>query len=100
MVDVEEETVLTHAPAPLAPRRPDGLRRQLLIACGLLGVLVAIVAAGAIKGVSNVRSSARKAIAVDGQLSRLASEVATQTLESRRYEKDFFLNVADSRALI
>jgi rRNA maturation endonuclease Nob1 len=97
-VDVEEDIVLTLTPAPLTPRRPDGFRLPLLIACAVLSLLVVIVAAGAIAGISSVRSSAREAVTVDGQLSRLASEVATQTLESRRFEKDFFLNVADPRA--
>ncbi len=85
-------------PSPLTPTRPAGLRLQLLIACGLLSVIVAIVSVGALEGIAHIRVSAHQAVAVDGQLSRLASEVTTQTLESRRYEKDFFLNVADPRA--
>jgi methyl-accepting chemotaxis protein len=80
----------------LALRRQFGLRLQLMVAFGLLSILVAAVAAIALWGLFSVRESARQAVAVDGQLNRLASEVATQTLESRRYEKDFFINVQDA----
>lgn len=85
-------------PTPLLPKRPDGSRIQLLVAYGLLSVLVATVAASALGGIATVRDTVHQVVAIDGQLSWLASDVATQALESRRYEKDFFLNVADPRA--
>ena len=83
----------TIIPSPLMPRRPNRLRIPIPIAFGLLSVLVTTMAAV-------VLWHMYQASAVDGQLSSLASEVATQTLESRVYEKDFFLNIADPRARI
>ncbi len=88
----------TITPTPLAPKRPEGFRIPFLVACSLLSILVMIVAAGAITGITHVRGSAHQAVTVDGQLSRWASVIATQTLESRRYEKDFFLNIAEPPA--
>jgi methyl-accepting chemotaxis protein len=82
--------------ASLPPRRQFGLRLQLIIAFGVLSVLVAVVAAIALWGLLSVRASARQAVAVEGHLSRLASEVATQALQSRRYEKDFFMSTGDA----
>src|SRR4051812_8640991 len=85
----------TSAPSSLTPKQPGGLRIDLLIMCGLFSVLMAAVSAIALVSIASVRDSARETVAVDGQLSQLASEVTTQSLESRRYEKDFFLNAAD-----
>jgi methyl-accepting chemotaxis protein len=83
-------------PAPLLPKRRDGLHLPILIACGLLSILVAAMTTLSLKSIMQVSGFAHEAVDVDGQLSRLASDVANQTLESRRYEKDFFLNVEDS----
>ena len=88
----------TSTPSPLIPGRPHGLRTQLLVALVIVSLLVALAATGALSSTLSVRDSAREAIMIDGRLSQLASEVATQTLESRGYEKDFFLNVADPHA--
>jgi len=88
----------TNPIAPFPSRRNVGLRRQLVVAFGLLSLLMAVVAGIALWGIASVRASARQAVAVDGQLSRLAGDVALQTLQSRRYEKDFFLNISDSAA--
>jgi rsbT co-antagonist protein RsbR len=44
-----------------------------------------------------MRESARQAVAVEGQMSRLASTVAIQALLWRRYEKDFLLSVDNPR---
>jgi hypothetical protein len=85
----------TVAPSPLTPRQSSGLRFDLLIICGFLSVVMAAACALALVGIASVRDTAREAVAVDGRLSQLASEVARQSLESRRYEKDFFLNAAD-----
>lgn len=40
-------------------------------------------------------NASHHAVAVDGQMSRLASEVAVAALQSRRYEKDFLLNIGN-----
>src|SRR5262245_49702331 len=98
MALAEEEPMYPAIPPSLPPKRQFGLRLQLMVAFGLLSVLVAAVSGTALWGLFSVRESARQAVAVDGQLSRLASKVATQTLESRRYEKDFFLNIGDLSA--
>ncbi|HET9222129.1 MAG TPA: methyl-accepting chemotaxis protein [Roseiflexaceae bacterium] len=85
----------TH-PAQKSLRRQFGLRLQLLVAFGVLSLLVAVVAGTALWGLLGVRDSAHQAVAVDGHLSQLASDVAIETLQSRRYEKDFFMSVADA----
>jgi methyl-accepting chemotaxis protein len=83
-------------PAPKSFRLQFGLRLQLLIAFGVLSLLVAAVAGIALWGLLSVRDSGRQAAAVDGRLSQLASDVALQALQSRRYEKDFFMNIEDT----
>jgi len=85
-------------PSPPIPRQSDRLSTQILIGFGLLGLLVAAMATVALGGIASVRGSVREALDVDEKLSQLASEVSTQTLESRRYEKDFFLNAANQDA--
>jgi hypothetical protein len=75
------------------PGRSAGFRLQMLIVLGFLSILMVALAAGALSGVTHIRGSAHEAMTVDARLSQLASEIATQTLESRRYEKDFFLNI-------
>jgi methyl-accepting chemotaxis protein len=77
-----------------------GLRMQLMVALGFLVILTVGVAGAAIWGLTTIHTSARQAVEVDGRVSRLASQVAIQTLLARRYEKDFFLNLdaADARA--
>jgi methyl-accepting chemotaxis protein len=70
-----------------------------MLAFGVLSLLVAVVAGTALWGLLSIRDSARQAVTIDGKLSRLASEVALQTLQSRRYEKDIFMNVEDASRL-
>jgi methyl-accepting chemotaxis protein len=60
------------------------------LAVAILGV--------ALWGLGRVQDQAHQAAEIDGRMSRLATEVGTQTLLTRRYEKDFFLNIADSNA--
>jgi methyl-accepting chemotaxis protein len=67
-----------------------------MVAFGVLSLLVAVVAGIALWGLFSVRDSAHQAVAVDGHLSRLASDVAVQALQSRRYESDFFTNIDDA----
>jgi methyl-accepting chemotaxis protein len=64
----------------------------------LLSFLVAVVAAATLWGVFSLRASAHQAVEVDGYLSQLSSDVSIKTLLCRRYEKDFFLNLADQKA--
>lgn len=74
-----------------------GIHQRLVMAFGLLSLLVALVTLIALWGLVQVGAAARQAIAVDGQMSRLASQVAIKALLCRRYEKDFFLNIGDQR---
>jgi len=83
---------------PLPPGQPDNPQPARLVGFGLPSLLVAAVVMVALWSIADMRSSAHEAVAVDGQLSQLANDVATQTLESRRYEKDLFLNLADPHA--
>jgi methyl-accepting chemotaxis protein len=73
-----------------------GLRVQLMLALGLLTVLTIGIAGAALWGIAAISASAEQAVAVDGRMSRLASQIAIQTLLARRYEKDVFLNIADA----
>jgi methyl-accepting chemotaxis protein len=70
-----------------------GLRMQLMLALGLSALFVVVVAVGALWGLSGLRATAYEAVQVHGQMSYLASQVSIQTLLTRRYEKDFFLNI-------
>lgn len=72
------------------------LRRQLFFAFGLLTALLLVVIAVAISSLAYMRSITTHAIEVDGQMSHLANDIASQTLLCRRYEANMFLNVADS----
>src|SRR5690349_21330394 len=87
---------MTASPTPFRTRL--GVRFQLIAAFGLLVALAVAILGVALWGLGRVQDSARQATEIDGQMSRLASEVGTQTLLARRYEKDFFLNVADASA--
>ncbi|MFL5804367.1 MAG: hypothetical protein ACJ8CR_21815, partial [Roseiflexaceae bacterium] len=79
-------------------RQRMGLRIQIMFAFGLLSLLAAGVAATALWGIVRIRDTAHQAAEVDGRMSRLASQIATQTLLCRRYEKDLFLNIGDNSA--
>jgi methyl-accepting chemotaxis protein len=83
----------TSTPVHAPVRTRFGLRLQLIAALSVLTVIVAIVAGTALWGLVRMRDSAHQVIAVDGHMSRLASQVAIETLLMRRYEKDVFLNV-------
>src|SRR5262245_7547445 len=80
---------------PTSPSIRFGLRQQLTLALGLLTALLASVVAIELISRSQIDAIAQQAIAVDGELSRLAGEVAVQTLLCRRYEKDTFLNLGN-----
>ena len=85
---------LTSSSTPFRTRL--GVRFQLVGAFSMLLALAVTILGVALWGLGRVQDSARQATEIDGRMSRLASEVGTQTLLARRYEKDFFLNVADS----
>src|SRR5262245_13793645 len=78
---------------PTTTRNGFGLRLQLVLALGLLGALIAAIVGTALWGLARVHDSARQATALDGNMSRLASQVAVEALLARRYEKDYFLNI-------
>ena len=66
------------------------LRTRLVFALGFVSLLVAAIAAVALLGVLNLRTSARHASG-DSEESRLATAIVVDALLCRRYEKDFFL---------
>lgn len=70
---------------------------RLRMAFGVLSLLVALIAALALASLIRLRASAADA-ADEALLSRLASDVAVQALQCRRYEKDFFLNAGNLEA--
>jgi rsbT co-antagonist protein RsbR len=72
-----------------------GLRRQLIIAMGVLAALLATVATTALVTLWNVQENTSKAVEVEGQLNRLANDVVSYTQLCRLYEKDTFLSIAD-----
>src|SRR5689334_19338587 len=82
----------------LSTRIHFGLRAQLMLALGLLTLLTIGVAGAALWGVAAITASSHQAMEVDGRMSRLASQIAIQTLLTRRYEKDVFINIADAEA--
>jgi methyl-accepting chemotaxis protein len=75
-----------------------GLRKQLMVALGFLVILTIGVAGAALWGLATIQKAAHQAVEVDARMSRLASQISTQTLLARRYEKDFFLNLDDRDA--
>lgn len=77
---------------------PFGLRFRLILALGALCAILVAVGAASLWGIAQMRDSAREAVEVQGRMSRLASSVALQALQCRRFEKDLFLNVADVRS--
>src|ERR1043165_6922920 len=82
----------------LTTRIHFGLRAQLMLALGLLTLLTIGVAGAALWGVSAITASSHQAMEVDGRMSRLADQIAIQTLLTRRYEKDLFINLGDTEA--
>jgi methyl-accepting chemotaxis protein len=68
---------------------------QLMLALGLSVLLIVAVAVAALWGLSRMRAAAYEAVEVDGRMSLLANRVSVQTLLSRRYEKDYLLNLDD-----
>jgi hypothetical protein len=83
----------TSAPAPTPIR--FGLRVQFVLALGVLVMLMLRGAGAALRGLARVRTSVEQGVERDGRMSRLADEIAIQTLLVRRYEKDLFLNLND-----
>lgn len=82
---------------PAAAARPAlSLRAQLRLAFGLPSLLVVVVALIALWGFTQLRQSAHQAIEVDGGLSRLADRVAVTALQVRRFEREYFLDIADA----
>lgn len=70
-----------------------GFRLRLSLALGFVALLVIIVAAIAVLDITRLHQETDHAISVDGRLSRLSSQIAIKALQSRRYEKDYLLNV-------
>lgn len=82
-------------PKPITPRFTFRLR--LTLALIFVCVLVAALAGVALWGIGTLREAARQA-ALDHRASRLANDVALLALQSRRYEKDFFLTAGNIAA--
>src|SRR5262245_46774149 len=88
----------TTVPLPTSTGLRLGVRLQLILALGLLVALVGVIAGVALWGLARIYEPTRQATEINGRLSRLTSNVSIQTLLARRYEKDFFLNIADPNA--
>jgi methyl-accepting chemotaxis protein len=89
--------MITPITTPIPSTPSFSLRLQLTLAFGLLCVLMTIVGAATLWGIFSLSAAANQAVEVDGYLSRLSSDVSIKTLLCRRYEKDFFLNLADQK---
>ena len=78
------------------PLRNLSLRASLTIALGVLSLLIVGVGGISFWGILRLEALSNEAVNEDGEIGRLASDVAIHTLLLRRYEKDFFLNVGRS----
>ncbi len=72
-------------------------RLRLTLSLVFVCVLVAALAGAALWGIVSLREAARQA-ALNHRASRLANDVALQALQSRRFEKDFFLTAGNIAA--
>lgn len=70
-----------------------GLRWQLITAMGVLVALMAAVAAIGLLSLQNVQQNTSRAVDIESELNRLASDVVNYTQLCRLYEKDYFLNI-------
>ncbi|NTW04170.1 MAG: STAS domain-containing protein [Oscillochloris sp.] len=64
---------------------------------GLLAVLLGIAVAITVIGGEGIRRGMHQAIEIDARLSRVANQIAIDTLQCRSYEKDLLLQINDER---
>src|SRR5580704_11986773 len=69
------------------------LEARVLLALGLMSVLVIAVALSGRMGLSHAKETTREILLKDAHLAEEALEVRSYTLQLRRYEKDYFLNI-------
>lgn len=72
-----------------------GLRRQLLLAFGLISALLIITSVTMLATMAYVHRVTQQAIDVDGRLNRLSNDVAIYMLQCRTDEKDMYLHLDD-----
>src|SRR5689334_14423126 len=72
-------------------------KRMGLAFATLVALALALAGAG-YWGLSNIASTAEHILNVDVAAADTAGKVHAATLELRRYEKDYFLNIADPKA--
>lgn len=72
-----------------------GPRFQFILGFAFTSLLLAAVILTSLFSFNRIRQGMHQTIDVNGRLSRLANQVANDTLLCRRYEKDVFLNIAD-----
>jgi rsbT co-antagonist protein RsbR len=83
-------------PSLIRPRA--GLRYQLILAFGALTVLSGALCVVSLIALSNMQATLHGRLEHHLRLSQYANDVALQTLQSRRFEKDMYLNLADPAA--
>jgi methyl-accepting chemotaxis protein len=70
--------------------------KRMGLAFGTLVLLALAVAASGYWGLSNVTATAETILTVDVAAAEASGQVQAETLNLRRYEKDYFINVADT----
>jgi hypothetical protein len=69
------------------------LEARVLLALGVMSVLVIAVALSGRMGLSHAKATTQEILLKDAHLAEEALEVRSYTLQLRRYEKDYFLNI-------
>ncbi len=69
------------------------IRTRLLVALGLMAALVILVGASGSLGVLHVERTTQEILLRDAHLAEEALQARASTLQLRRYEKDYFLNI-------
>jgi methyl-accepting chemotaxis protein len=69
------------------------LEARVLLALGVMSLLVIAVALSGRMGLSHAKDTTREILLKDAHLAEEALEVRSYTLQLRRYEKDYFLNI-------
>ncbi|HYM62443.1 MAG TPA: chemotaxis protein, partial [Thermoanaerobaculia bacterium] len=67
--------------------------KRLALACGFALVLLGLVAAAGLTGLSRTVQTTYTILHVDARLESQAAQADEHTLGLRRFEKDFFLNM-------
>lgn len=83
-------------PSLIRPRL--GLRNQLVLAFGALTILLGAVCVVSLVSLTHIQATLHNHLEHHTRVSQLANDVALQTLQSRRFEKDMYLNLADPAA--